>query len=122
MGVVIEGPATASSCRLPEDCESTLSPACEQDRIVGIFRLYCAPAAGALSEKPRYRLYPAPKTEKILALNRILASVTAICRPTSPPSWRAKAWNVHLFNQRDIAGILRMIDTLGALGTAVTKA
>ncbi len=86
----------------------------QQDRIVGITG-YAVHPPEARRDKPRVSAFTAADIGKILALKPDL--VLAFCDLQSEivAELMRKGIAVHAFNQRDIAGILAMIRTLGAL-------
>ncbi|MGH8807306.1 MAG: cobalamin-binding protein [Noviherbaspirillum sp.] len=85
-----------------------------EDAIAGISGFTTRPAR-ARSEKPKVSGFSSSRIERILAIEPDLvigfSNIQAdICRELA-----AAGIEVHLFNQRDIAGILRMVQTLAAL-------
>lgn len=85
-----------------------------QDTIAGISGFTTRPAQ-ARREKPKISGFSSSRIERILAVEPDLvigfSNLQAdICRDLA-----AAGVEVHLFNQRDVAGILRMIETLAAL-------
>ncbi|HEY8606259.1 MAG TPA: cobalamin-binding protein [Noviherbaspirillum sp.] len=85
-----------------------------EDRIAGISGFTTRPAR-ARSEKPKISGFSSSRLDRILAVRPDLAIAFSdmqadICRDLA-----AAGIEVHLFNQRDIAGILRMVRVLGAL-------
>lgn len=99
---------------LTEETVETLYLLGEQDRIVGVSG-YAVRPPRVRREKPRVAAFTSADIPKILALEPDL--VLAFCdlqAPIAAELGRA-GLAVHLFNQRDVAGILAMIRTLGAL-------
>lgn len=85
-----------------------------EEHIAGISGFTVRPAR-ARNEKPKISGFSSSKLERILAVEPDLvigfSNMQAdICRDLA-----AAGVEVHLFNQRDIAGILRMVQTLAAL-------
>lgn len=85
-----------------------------QDRIAGISGFTTRPAR-ARSEKPKISGFSSSRLERILAVEPDLVigfsdMQAEICRELA-----GAGVEVHLFNQRDIAGILRMVRALAAL-------
>lgn len=100
-------------CLSTETCE-VLYALGEQDRIAGISGFTVHPPQ-ARKEKPRVSAFTSAKTEKILALKSDLVIGYCDLQAQIAADLAREGLEVHLFNQRDIAGILRMIETLGAL-------
>jgi iron complex transport system substrate-binding protein len=106
-------PARRLVC-LTEETVETLYLLGEQDRIVGVSG-YAVRPPQVRKEKPRVSVFTSADVAKIVALEPDLvlcfsdlqASITADLAEAGLP--------VHLFNQRDLAGIFAMIRTLGAL-------
>ncbi|WOD13178.1 cobalamin-binding protein [Pseudomonas sp. NyZ704] len=107
-------------CLSTETCE-VLYRLGEQDRIVGISGFTVHPPQ-ARKEKPKVSAFISAKTEKILALKPDLVLGYCDLQADMAAELAREGLEVHLFNQRDIAGILRMIETLGALVHASDKA
>jgi iron complex transport system substrate-binding protein len=107
-------------CLSTETCE-VLYRLGEQDRIAGISGFTVHPPQ-ARKEKPRVSAFTSAKTEKILALKPDLVLGYCDLQADIAAELAREGLEVHLFNQRDIAGILRMIETLGALVHASDKA
>ena len=85
-----------------------------QDAIAGISGFATRPP-NARHEKPKISGFSSGKLEKILAVNPDLvigfSGLQAdICRELA-----AAGVEIHLFNQRDVAGILRMVQVLAAM-------
>ncbi|HEY0847433.1 MAG TPA: cobalamin-binding protein [Noviherbaspirillum sp.] len=84
------------------------------DKIAGISGFTTRPAR-ARAEKPKVSGFSSSQPDRILAVRPDLIigfsdMQAEICRDLS-----AAGVEVHLFNQRDVAGILRMVQTLAAL-------
>lgn len=107
-------------CLSTETCE-VLYALGEQDRIVGISGFTVHPPQ-ARREKPRVSAFTSAKTDRILALKPDLVIGYCDLQADIAAELAREGLEVHLFNQRDLAGILRMIETLGALVHASDKA
>lgn len=107
-------------CLSTETCE-VLYRLGEQDRIVGISGFTVHPPQ-ARKEKPKVSAFTSAKTEKILELKPDLVLGYCDLQADIAAELAREGLEVHLFNQRDIAGILRMIETLGALVHASDRA
>ena len=86
------------------------------------FRLCGAATAGQAREAAGIGLHLGRHSENPERSNRTSFSPSRTCRRTSSPIWSAPGLAVHVFNQRDVAGILAMIRTLGALVGAAERA
>src|SRR5438067_10423792 len=106
---------------LTEETVETLYLLGEQHRIVGISGYVVRPPQ-ARREKPRVSAFTSANIPKILALEPdLVLTFSDLQAPIAADLIRAGV-AVHAFNQRDIAGILAMIRTLGSLIGAVEKA
>jgi iron complex transport system substrate-binding protein len=106
-------PAERIVC-LTEETVETLYLLGEQDRIVGVSG-YAVRPPEVRKEKPRVSAFTSADVEKIRALKPdLVLAFSDIQGPIVPDLARA-GLSVHLFNQRDLAGIFAMIRTLGAL-------
>jgi iron complex transport system substrate-binding protein len=106
-------PAQRIVC-LTEETVETLYLLGEQDRIVGVSG-YAVRPPEVRKEKPRISSFTSADVGKILALEPdLILAFSDIQGPIIPDLARA-GLSVHLFNQRDLAGIFAMIRTLGAL-------
>ncbi|HJV84612.1 MAG TPA: ABC transporter substrate-binding protein [Noviherbaspirillum sp.] len=99
---------------LSTEAVETLYALGAQDAIAGISGFTTRPPQ-ARSEKPKISGFSSSRIERILAVKPDLvigfSNLQAdICRDLA-----AAGVEVHLFNQRDVAGILRMVQTLAAL-------
>jgi iron complex transport system substrate-binding protein len=99
---------------LSTEAVETLYALGAEDLIAGISGFTTRPAR-ARSEKPKISGFSSSKIERILAVQPDLvigfSNMQAdICRDLA-----AAGIEVHLFNQRDLAGILRMVRTLAAM-------
>lgn len=106
-------PAERIVC-LTEETVETLYLLGEQDRIVGVSG-YAVRPPQVRKEKPRISSFTSADVQKICALKPdLVLAFSDIQGPIIPDLARA-GLSVHLFNQRDLAGIFAMIRTLGAL-------
>src|SRR3954451_4085881 len=106
---------------LTEETVETLYVLGEQDRIVGVSG-YAVRPPQLRREKPRFSAFTSADIPKILALTPdLVLAFSDLQAPIVAELLRAGV-AVHAFNQRDVAGILAMIRTLGALVGAQTKA
>src|ERR1700729_2783207 len=106
---------------LTEETTETLYLLGEQDRIVGISGYTVRPPR-ARKEKPRVSAFISADVPKILALEPDLVLTFSDLQAGIVADLVRAGVAVHAFNQRDIAGILAMIRTLGALVGAYDKA
>ncbi|SDS44693.1 iron complex transport system substrate-binding protein [Halopseudomonas xinjiangensis] len=107
-------------CLSTETCE-VLYRLGEQDRIAGISGFTVHPPQ-ARREKPKVSAFTSAKTERIIELKPDLVLGYCDLQAGIAADLAREGLEVHLFNQRDIAGILRMIETLGALVGAGERA
>ena len=106
---------------LTEETVETLYLLGEQDRIVGVSG-YAVRPPQVRREKPRVSAFISADIPKILALEPdLVLSFSDLQAEISADLVRAGV-AVHVFNQRDVAGILAMIRTLGALIDAADRA
>jgi iron complex transport system substrate-binding protein len=99
---------------LTEETVETLYLLGQQDRIVGVSG-YAVRPPQVRREKPRVSAFTSADIPKILALEPdLVLTFSDLQAPIATDLIRAGI-AVHAFNQRDIAGILAMIRTLGAL-------
>src|SRR6266700_3712463 len=106
---------------LTEETVETLYLLGEQDRIVGVSG-YAVRPPQVRREKPRVSAFTSAEIPKILALEPdLVLTFSDLQAPIAADLIRAGI-AVHAFNQRDIAGILAMIRTLGALVGVSEKA
>src|SRR5215204_1274033 len=106
---------------LTEETVETLYLLGEQDRIVGVSG-YCVRPPQVRREKPRVSAFISADIDKILALEPDLVLTFSDLQADIAAALIRRNVAVHAFNQRDIAGILAMIRTLGALVGAADKA
>ncbi len=93
----------------------------EQDRIVGISGYTTRPAE-ARKEKPKVAAFTSAKIDKILALKPDLVLGFSNLQAGIAAELIKAGIQVHVFNQRSVDDILRMILTTGRLVGAQTKA
>ena len=106
---------------LTEETVETLYLLGEQDRIVGVSG-YAARPPRVRREKPRVSAFVSADIPKILALEPDLVMAFSDLQADIAADLVRAGVAVHVFNQRDVAGILAMIRTLGALVGAAERA
>jgi iron complex transport system substrate-binding protein len=106
---------------LTEETVETLYLLGEQDRIVGVSG-YAVRPPQVRREKPRVSAFISADVPKILALGPDLVLAFSDLQADIVADLVRANVAVHVFNQRDVAGILDMICTLGALVSAAEKA
>ena len=106
---------------LTEETVETLYLLGEQDRIVGVSG-YAVRPPQVRREKPRVSAFTSADIPKILALVPDLVLTFSDLQAEIASDLIREGVAVHAFNQRDIAGILAMIRTVGALVGALDKA
>jgi len=106
---------------LTEETVETLYLLGEDDRIVGVSG-YAVRPPRVRKEKPRVAAFISADVPKILALEPDLVLTFSDLQADIVADLVRANVAVHAFNQRDIAGILAMIRTLGALVGAAGKA
>ena len=106
---------------LTEETVETLYLLGEQDRIVGVSG-YAVRPPQVRREKPRVSAFVSADIPKILALEPELVLAFSDLQAGIVADLVRAGVDVHVFNQRDIAGILAMIRTLGALVGAAERA
>jgi iron complex transport system substrate-binding protein len=106
---------------LTEETVETLYLLGEEHRIVGVSG-YAVRPPQVRKEKPRVSTFISADFEKILALEPDLVLTFSDLQADIAAELIRRNIAVHAFNQRDIAGILAMIRTLGALVRALSKA
>ncbi len=105
---------------LTEETVETLYLLGEEDRIVGVSG-YAVRPARVRREKPRVSAFTSADMPKILALEPDLVFTFSDLQADIAAALIREGIAVHAFNQRDVAGILAMIRTVGALvGAAET--
>src|ERR1700704_6713231 len=92
----------------------------EQDRIVGVSGYAVRPPE--VRSKPRVSAFTSARLDKILALKPDLVLAFSDLQADIVSDLAKAGVAVHLFNQRDLAGIFAMIRTVGALVGAGDKA
>lgn len=85
-----------------------------EDRVAGISGFTTRPAR-AREEKPKVSGFSTGKAERILAVDPDLVVAFSDLQAEIAREVARAGVEVHLFNQRDLGGILRMIGTLAAL-------
>ncbi|GAC1510308.1 MAG: cobalamin-binding protein [Bradyrhizobium sp.] len=106
---------------LTEETVETLYLLGEQDRIVGVSG-YAVRPPQVRREKPRVSAFISADIPKILALQPDLVLAFSDLQAGIVADLVRAGVAVHVFNQRDIAGILAMIRTLGAMVDAAARA
>jgi iron complex transport system substrate-binding protein len=106
---------------LTEETVETLYLLGEDARIVGVSG-YAVRPARVRREKPRVSAFISADVPKILALEPDLVLTFSDLQADIAAALIRGNVAVHAFNQRDVAGILAMIRTLGALVGATDKA
>jgi iron complex transport system substrate-binding protein len=106
---------------LTEETVETLYLLGEEARIVGVSG-YAVRPPRVRREKPRVSAFISADMEKILALAPDLVLTFSDLQAEIAAALIRHGVAVHAFNQRDVAGILAMIRTLGALVGAPAKA
>lgn len=99
---------------LTEETVETLYLLGEQDRIVGVSG-YAVRPPQVRREKPRVSAFISADVPKILALDPDLVLAFSDLQADIVADLVRAGIAVHVFNQRDVAGILAMIRTLGGL-------
>lgn len=106
---------------LTEETTETLYLLGEQERIVGISGFTVRPPQ-ARKEKPRISAFTSAKIDAILDLRPDLVLGFSNLQGDIARDLIKAGIEVHVFNQRSVAGILAMVRTLGALIGAESKA
>src|SRR5215468_2092585 len=106
---------------LTEETVETLYLLGEERRIVGISGYVVRPPR-ARREKPRVSAFTSADIPKILALEPDLVLTFSDLQASIAADLIRAGVAVHAFNQRDVAGILAMIRTLGVLVGSAGKA
>src|SRR3984885_8542257 len=106
---------------LTEETVETLYLLGEQERIVGVSG-YAGRPAQVRPEKPRVAAFISADIPKILALEPDLVLTFSDLQADIVSELIRVGVAVHAFNQRDLAGILAMIRTVGALVDAAQRA
>src|SRR6476469_5658678 len=106
---------------LTEETTETLYLLGEQHRIVGVSGYTVRPPQ-ARKEKPRVSAFISADIPKILALEPDLVLAFSDLQAGIVADLVRAGIAVHVFNQRDVAGILAMIRTLGAMVGAAERA
>ncbi|MCG6122119.1 MAG: cobalamin-binding protein [Microvirga sp.] len=106
---------------LTEETVETLYLLGEEARIVGVTGYAIRPAR-VRREKPRVGAFTSADIPKILALDPDLVLTFSDLQADIASALIREGVAVHAFNQRDVAGVLAMIRTLGALVGAGDRA
>lgn len=106
-------PAERIVC-LSDETTETLYVLGQEDRIVGISAHTVRPER-ARCEKPRIATFTTARIEEIVALRPDLVLAYSDIQADLAAELVREGLEVHVFNQRSVAGILRMIATLGEL-------
>src|SRR6187402_2735102 len=106
---------------LTEETVETLYLLGEEHRIVGVSG-YAVRPPRVRREKPRVSAFISADVPKIMALQPDLVLTFSDLQADIAAELIRQGIALHAFNQRDVAGILAMIRTLGALVGAVDKA
>ena len=106
---------------LTEETVETLYLLGEQNRIVGVSG-YAVRPPQVRREKPRVSAFISADAPKILALEPDLVLAFSDMQADIAAALVRNGIAVHAFNHRDIAGIIAMIRTVGALVDAATRA
>src|SRR5213082_697744 len=106
---------------LTEETVETLYILGEESRIVGISGYVVRPPR-ARREKPRVSAFTSADIPKILALEPDLVLAFSDLQSDIVADLVRAGVAIHVFNQRDVAGILAMIRTLGAMVGAAERA
>jgi iron complex transport system substrate-binding protein len=106
---------------LTEETVETLYLLGEQDRIVGVSG-YAVRPPQVRREKPRVSAFISADIPKILALQPDLVLAFSDLQAGIVADLVRAGVAIHVFNQRDVAGILAMIRTLGAIVGAAGRA
>ena len=106
---------------LTEETVETLYLLGEQDRIVGVSG-YAVRPPQVRREKPRVSAFISADIPKILKLEPDLVLAFSDLQADIVSDLVRAGIAIHVFNQRDVAGILAMIRTLGALVGAAERA
>ncbi len=106
---------------LTEETVETLYLLGEEERIVGVSG-YAVRPPRVRQEKPRVSAFVSADIPKILALEPDLVLCFSDLQAPIAADLIGAGIAVHVFNQRDVAGILAMIRTLGALVRQPEKA
>ena len=99
---------------LTEETTESLYLMGEQHRIAGISGFTVRPPE-ARREKPKVSAFTSAKIDKILALQPDLVLAFSDMQADIVAQLVRAGIQVHVFNQRSVAGILQMIRTLGGL-------
>jgi len=119
MTAILSGPRRIVC--LTEETTETLYLLHEEDRIVGISGFTVRPPQ-ARREKPKVAAFTSAKIEKIVELRPDLVLGFSDLQADIAAELIRAGVEVHIFNQRSVAGILDFIQTLGAMVGAMLRA
>jgi len=105
---------------MTEETTETLYALGEEARIVGISGFTVRPPR-ARREKPRVSAFTSAKIDRILALKPDLVLGFSDLQADIAADLVRHGVSVHIFNQRSVAGIFRMINMLGGMIGCATK-
>ena len=105
---------------MTEETTETLYALGEEDRIVGISGFTVRPPR-ARREKPRVSAFTSAKIDRILALEPDLVLGFSDLQADIAADLIRRGVDVHVFNHRSVAGIFKMIRTVGALVGAAER-
>src|ERR687886_735522 len=120
VGAALRFPPERIVC-LTEETVETLYLLGEERRIVGVSG-YAVRPARVRREKPRVSAFISADIPKILALRPDLVLAFSDLQADIVADLVRAGVAIHVFNQRDVAGILAMIRTLGAMVGAAERA
>ena len=106
---------------LTEETVETLYLLGQQHRIVGVSG-YAVRPPGVRREKPRVSAFTSADIPKVMALRPDLVLTFSDLQSEIAAALIREGVAVHAFNQRSLAGILDMVETLGALTRTVAAA
>ncbi len=106
---------------MTEETTETLYLLGEQDRIVGISGFTVRPPE-ARKEKPKVSAFTSARIDKILALKPDLVLGFSDLQADIAADLIRQGIDVYVFNHRSVAGILKMVRTVGALTGCQKKA
>ncbi len=106
---------------LTEETVETLYLLGQQHRIVGVSG-YAVRPPGVRREKPRVSAFTSADIPKVMALRPDLVLTFSDLQAEIAAALIREGVAVHAFNQRTLAGILDMVETLGALTRTVAAA
>jgi len=121
-GELVDGHrAAARAVEVAVEADDADHAASEQDRIVGVSG-YAVRPPQVRREKPRVSAFISADIPKILKLEPDLVLAFSDLQADIVADLVRAGVDIHVFNQRDIAGIFAMIRTLGAIVDAAERA